>query len=486
MRKIILVAIGVIIALLLAALYALVFVMASGANEFRFSVGIAEYEIRLANLAFSILMLLPIAGVAAWVFRLPARIADSGRRRRREKGLEALESALVSAAAGDGPSARRDARRAETLLDNAAGPRVIAAQSAEQMGDLIGAESTYAAMLADPRTDLVGRRGLAAAAISRRDFETAIVHASQAFASPTCPRWAFDLLFDAQTRGHKWDDAMETLSQGARRRHVPDLIARRRRTVLLTAAAAELERRDGAKARELAEQAASLSPGFAPGIALAARLIAKSGKTWRAASVIETAWAAQPHPALALAYRDLIADEPEATRDKRIDGLAQANPEHRESAILRAEHALDKGDPAAAREALQAVIDAEKPRTARISGLMARIAVSEGRMEEARALAREAAVAPGEADWSDLDPEGDAFSYSAQDWARLVYSYGDTGELIHPRHERYERGALAAPENLLLEGPTDTEEIVVEEQPDPLPRRTVYDPSRPPDDPGAE
>jgi len=47
-----------------------------------------------------------------------------------------------------------------------------------------------------------------------------------------------------------------------------------------------------------------------------------------------------------------------------------------------------------------------------------------------------AATAPAEADWSDLDPEGEAFDYMDQDWRRLVFSFGEKGELIHPRYEQ--------------------------------------------------
>jgi len=34
-----------------------------------------------------------------------------------------------------------------------------------------------------------------------------------------------------------------------------------------------------------------------------------------------------------------------------------------------------------------------------------------------------------------LDPSGESFDYSPQDWRRLVFSFGDTGELIHPRFD---------------------------------------------------
>jgi HemY protein len=58
----------------------------------------------------------------------------------------------------------------------------------------------------------------------------------------------------------------------------------------------------------------------------------------------------------------------------------------------------------------------------------------------------QAAAAPRAPDWSDLDPEGPAFLYDDGDWARLVYAYGDAGQLIHPRMER---GGTDAPGSLL-------------------------------------
>ena len=54
--------------------------------------------------------------------------------------------------------------------------------------------------------------------------------------------------------------------------------------------------------------------------------------------------------------------------------------------------------------------------------------------------------APHEPDWSDLDPEGRAFAYQSSDWARLVATFAETGELIHPRFERRERSLSELPE----------------------------------------
>ncbi|MCG8440675.1 MAG: hypothetical protein MI723_02595, partial [Caulobacterales bacterium] len=272
LRRTIVVAGAIIAAILVALLYGLVFIMSGGLLSAPLGRGPGAPELHFANAAFLILLILPVVLALLWLLRAPARIAEIARRRRNERGLLALEEALIASASGDTRTARRQARKAEELLERTVASRLVSAQAAEQMGDVVGAESHYAAMLADNRTELVGRRGLAAAALSRRDYRTAILHAAQAFSAHPGARWAFDLLFDAQVRAADWDDALETLAQGAKRKHLTDVAARRRRAVLLAAAAAGCEHADPARARDLAEQAASLSPAFAPAAALAARL----------------------------------------------------------------------------------------------------------------------------------------------------------------------------------------------------------------------
>jgi HemY protein len=84
--------------------------------------------------------------------------------------------------------------------------------------------------------------------------------------------------------------------------------------------------------------------------------------------------------------------------------------------------------------------------TARIAGLRARVAFASGSPDEARLWLAQGMNAPQEPDWSDLDPEGRAFAYQPSDWARLVMSYAETGELIHPRFERHERSLSELPE----------------------------------------
>ena len=77
---------------------------------------------------------------------------------------------------------------------------------------------------------------------------------------------------------------------------------------------------------------------------------------------------------------------------------------------------------------------------------------------DARLWLERAATAPLEADWSDLDPSGEAFHYTAQDWRRLIMSYGEAGELIHPRQEQLSPRRAILPALSPDLAPTQTDE----------------------------
>jgi HemY protein len=374
-------------------------------------------------------------------------------RRRREQGYDALERALIASAAGDGEAAVRQAARADALLERPALSRLLAARAAEAAGNWDGAEAHYEALLDDNRTRLVARRGLAQLAHDRGDHNATAEHASDAFQQARGARWAFDALFDAQVAQGRWDAAAATLGEGEKRKHVAPDIARRRRAVLLTAAALDCENSDAERARELALSAHRAAPGFAPAAALAARLLADARRHKRASEVLESAWAATPHPALAQAYRELRKSDTKAKRLERLNALAALNPDHRESRLIRIQAALEDGDAPLARELLDPILEAAEDPSARLCALAARVARLEGKDEQARRWMTRAAHAAAEADWTDIDPDGRLFAYTADDWKRMVYVFGDESRLTHPRYERFERIAEAVPETALLESP---------------------------------
>ena len=384
-----------------------------------------------------------------WLVEAPRRAEHRRTEVRRRQASDVLTRGFLAAAAGDGPESRRLAVKAGELATESPDlVRILAAQAAEANADLEGAKAAYAAMLGFPNMQLAGLRGLMTLAISQGDRAAAARYAEQAYGLTRTARWAWRSLLEARLEAGDWQAGRDLVKSALDRKLVSPIVAERGRAALLAASAAQLETEIDPKAKAQATvfalEAAKLQPGFAPGVVMAARRLLADGKPARAAQALEAAWKVAPHPALWLAYRDLKTNETPRQRADRLNGLAALNPTARESRILVVEAALIGGDLGRAREAGKKL--ESEPLTARIAGLQARTAFAGGASDEARLWLVRGAGSPSEPDWSDLDPEGNAFAYLPADWARLVVGFAETGALIHPRHERRERGLSELPD----------------------------------------
>ncbi|MGE0742191.1 MAG: heme biosynthesis protein HemY [Hyphomonadaceae bacterium] len=397
---------------------------------------------------FGLLLLVVVIAIALPLLRLimflmdaPGRIGKASQRARVRRGQEALALGLIAAEAGEFEEARRHADKAEDLIDEPRLALLLQARAAEVAGDTANAERAYSGMLQNEDTEVLGRKGLMAAALKRGDRTAARAHAEAALKASKTSIWPFQYAFDLAVQAADWENAIEILDTGDKRKQIEDKVAKRRRAVLMTAQAQRMERdRRADKAAEMAQKAFRMAPAFAPAGAMAARLLVGEGKAERAASILEEAWENGPHPALAHAYRDLTPGESREARAQRMAGLADRRRDSRESKIILAELAMERGDWGGAQAALEDAYR-ENP-SSRICILFAQVARGRGDENAARTWLAQAAAAPRELDWSDLDPEGPAFLYDDSDWARLVYVYGDSGQLIHPRLERGANDAL--------------------------------------------
>jgi HemY protein len=395
----------------------------------------------LLVLVFILAVALPILRLVMFLMDAPGRLGKVSQRARVRRGQEALALGLIAAEAGEFEEARRHADKAEDLIDEPRLALLLQARAAEVSGDTAAAERAYSGMLQNEDTEVLGRKGLMAAALKRGDRTAARAHAEAALKASKTATWPFQYAFDLAVQAADWENAIEALDIGDKRKQVEDKIAKRRRAVLMTAQAAKLEReRRADKAAEMAQKAFRMAPAFAPAGAMSARLLVGEGKGERAAAIIEEAWENGPHPALAHAYRDLMPGETREQRADRMRLLAEKRRDHRESKIIQAELAMERGDWGAAQSHLEDAYR-ENP-SSRICILFAQVARGRGDENAARTWLAQAAGAPREADWSDLDPEGPAFMYDDNDWARLVYVFGDGGQLIHPRMERGGNDAL--------------------------------------------
>lgn len=435
-----------------------------------------SWKIVTVMVALGVIGLIVLWSFVTFLFRLPGRLKSGMGLRRRNQALDAMEDALLAGAEGDAQTSRKKAERARNLVGSTALGRIVSAQAAEACGDNAEAIAQYRAMLDDEKTAATGRRGLAQQLLNTGDTVGAIELASEAYEADKHAHWAFDILFKAQVEDYRWDDAAQTVALGERRKHIDKDTARRRLAVLKTAQADQLT--DAGQtpetARDLAVSAASDAPDFAPASALAARLLKADGNVKKAISILEKSWSRRPHPALGLAMLDLMDGDAQKAVTKRLQSLAKQNPDHRESALLLAEDALRRGDGVTAWSALSPLVSVDTP-SARVCQLAYQAETMLDNPADARLWLERAASAPAEMDWSDLDPSGEAFDYTDQDWRRLIFTYGETGELIHPR---YESGAVCRAVGTKVA----PKAAVATAQPEPSLKPS--EPPRQPDDPG--
>ena len=419
-------------------------------------VGDTEMSIQTGLALVIVLMLGGLIAFAWWIisgiFVLPGKIGRSRRSSRTRKANAALTEGLLAAEAGDAAAALKLASKAVKHAEDERLKLLLEARAAEANDDWASAERAWSQLTRLPGGQLAGLRGSAAAAAERGDRATAESRALEALELKSTADWPFNSLFDLQVSRGEWEKALETLSIGEKRGMIAGDSLRRRRAVLLTALAVSQPHDRKQEAQKALAEALRAAPAFPPAAWHGARHLMIDGKTKAAQGVLELAWKARPHPALAQLSRRLVPQDKAESISARLQAMVETYPAHRESRILSAELAMDQADWVDAIRLLALLVE-ENP-TARLCLLMERALRGFGDAEEADRWGRMAASASREADWSDLDPKGMAFDFTQPDWSRLVYTFGDIGDLVHPRYESYGR-ELEAGRVLALQAPEE-------------------------------
>jgi len=245
-------------------------------------------------------------------------------------------------------------------------------------------------MLDRPETQLLGVRGLFLEAARRNDTDAARALAEQAVKRDPRLAWGVNALFDMQARAGDYEGALDTLAIARQNGHVDQSVSLRRRAVLLTAEARELEGSNPDKALNLASEALRLAPSLVPAAEIAGRILASKGESRQASRLIARTWKLSPHPDLALVHAFAKPGEPPRERVRRVKQLASLTPGDVEGQIAIASAAIEAHEWQDARAALAPYLD-DRP-SARICMLMARLESGElgdkGREREwlARAL----------------------------------------------------------------------------------------------------
>lgn len=342
-----------------------------------------------------------VAGIFIWtvlrtIWNSPAAFGAHLTRRRQRRGLDAISSGMIAVGAGDKVLASQYALQARKSLPHEPLTHVLRAQAAQLAGDRSTARRIYEGMLVSPETEQLGLRGLYLEAEREGEGEAALQFAERAQKANPRLGWSSAALFETKCKQKDWAGALEVLDQAKRGGHTDKAAWSRKRAVLLTGLAQDLEDSQPDKALAYASEAHGLAPDLIPAAAVAGRILASRGNTGKAAKIIQKTWGLAPHPDLALAYAHARTGDSVRDRMDRMHQLSTLNPASIESAIAVATTAIDSRLYEEAREALRPLL--HNRLSQRVAILMARIEGSEtgdkGRVREWLARAANAARDP--------------------------------------------------------------------------------------------
>ena len=275
--------------------------------------------------------------------RWPGRVRARRAERRRAEGDAAVTRALVALAAGTAEAARLEVRKARAALGDTPQTLLLTAEAERLAGREDAAEEAFRALASREDSRFLGLRGLLRQAMARGDWDAALALAREAEAAQPGAAWLREERAQLALRTRDWREALALAPPETPRAG-------------LALAAAEQEP-EPERAAELERQAFQADPAFAPAAIAHARRLREGGSPRRARAVLEEAWAASPHPDLAVptwpTSRTLM-------RVKAAETLVRRNPDHAESRLLLARTALDAGLTGRARGVLEALAQSGK------------------------------------------------------------------------------------------------------------------------------
>ncbi|MGL1922461.1 MAG: hypothetical protein OCD03_15690 [Hyphomicrobiales bacterium] len=300
--------------------------------------------------------------------------------RRRKKGYEALSKGIIAVGSGDAKTAHKFARIAGEKLDDEPLTLLLKAQTAQLEGNKELAHKAFEKMTEQPATKMLGLRGLFVEAQRQENGADAKLIALDAVAHDSQSKWALNGLFDLQTTEGDWGGALNSLLMIGRLSGTDAVETRRKRAVLLTAEALNLQDNNAERALELSLEAKALAPELVPATILAAKLLLAKGSIRKAHKLLEKCWRLAPHPELGALFAKVKDGEKDKAWLKRVQtfaekagaGNAKAQAQGAiEAAVMIAKVAIEQGDWTAARKALENIV-VDDP-SARICTLMAKI-----------------------------------------------------------------------------------------------------------------
>ncbi|MTI42890.1 HemY protein [Roseibium hamelinense] len=326
--------------------------------------------------------------LAVWlisaILRSPKIATRFFRRRRRDKGYEALSHGLIALGTGNAKLARRYGLDAEKLLKGEPAAKLLLAQTAQLAGRNDEARALFESMLDEPETRALGLHGLFIEAEQQNEPVAARHYAEEAAKTQPGLEWAGKAVLGYQAIASHWDQALTTLERNYSAKLLDKKTYRRQRAVILTALAEKLEDQEPERSFSLAKEAHGLAQDLVPAAVITSRLATRRGDVRKASKVVETTWRLAPHPDLADAYAHVRTGDSAVDRLKRVKSLAAQRANTSVGALAVARAAMEAREFTEAREQLKKVLQSDPTRGAFL--LMAELEEAEhgdvGRMRD--------------------------------------------------------------------------------------------------------
>ncbi len=295
----------------LLMLFALVFVAAATASWFSQQAGDVQVEWMgwrgelPTSLAVVLIMIFALAlvffdRILRAIMNTPGWFGGRLRERRAAAGHRALTLGLMAVSAGEPEAARKQASRAERLLDAPKLTGLLVAQAAHMAGDHQAARRYFTSISADRETAFLGQIGLMRLALDGGDADAAHKAATAALTLNPKSWLAARALLELETDRSDWQAALPALAV-MQKRHIKalqgseaDAIRRQRVAVYYLTARDQTGEDQSAKVRNL-QKALDTDSGFLPAIIALADLYINQKAHGKARKILEAGFKQTPH-----------------------------------------------------------------------------------------------------------------------------------------------------------------------------------------------
>jgi HemY protein len=307
------------------------------------------------ELGFFLLCILGLVLLAIFVYQTMKTFIDlpkSYRRysevRAKELGYEALTRGLTAVAAGDAKIAKKEAKKAGSLLPDDGGlPLLLEAQAARLEGREEDAVKSFVALLEHKDAGFLGVRGLLQSALDNDDDEGALVLAERALELHPKQPWILKINYDLLIKQRKWYRAEKVLTRLEKQKAIDAEQAQSDRVALLLAQA-EDDVAEGyvADATQEVKRVLKLSPGFAPATILMSNIQKEQSNLKAAYKTVKKAWKSETSGALVTYWMEMIPEDEAGDKLKRLrwmEKLLKYNPHSPTGLRVAAELATEAG-----------------------------------------------------------------------------------------------------------------------------------------------